>query len=64
MSLIKTHNTQFMCEALKHIIKLIVEFLHIFHGEPPNFSWFQFFEMNQKLEAQPLKTRQTQQHTR
>ena len=53
-----------MCEALKHIIKLIVEFVHIFHGEPPNFSWFQFFEMNQKLEAQPLKTRQTQQHTR
>lgn len=51
-SLIKTHNTQFMCEALKHIIKLIVEFVHIFHGEPPNFSWFQFFEMNQKLEAQ------------
>ena len=38
-----------MCEGLKHIIKLIVEFVHIFHGERPNFSWFQFFEMNQKL---------------
>lgn len=49
MILIKTQNTQFVCEGLKHIIKLIVESVHIFRGEPPNFSWFQFFEMNQKL---------------